>query len=636
MLHSPRSHRLLCLLILCCLTAWEAWAQADQVFVAVREKSWVNADTPYIIAAENSVQDSNMRGLYALTTSRLTEKGSMLGLRCGNAGDEELTSGLQSKMLWRIEQIDNNHVRLRSFVKGNYLYAPTSTTLALNADADVAMAWEWLWESDGSLRLCGTAGRQLGYNHLAESDSGYYKQMKPSSTSACRLRLFCPKNAQGGSAIGEATMQTDGTLLALRQGNSLIAPTTDGGVATYPAADYLNRQETVANDGSIRPWIFTRKGDNRFALLVNDNEGLDYTLRHSSWPAEWTLRDGFITTNETPARHLVLENGQLALVSVAEGKNVPAAAVLHFAPLGPEAQILQAGKGLKQLTGAWSAERLADIDWTATLALDLCAAALPLQVRPFRLQPQGSNTLFYIRDADAPSLQQVDGILVGCSQTPARILRGGTLRDKQPLLIDRDIQLEANALLYERLFLQDGGWETLCLPFAISLPQGIYAEQMVSQVDNVLNFAPISEIPAHTPVIVCDTRIENSPSPIALKAQAGILQPEPEWTGSLLGNYQWMEVGTTTSANVFLLNADGTTFVRAAAGSRLAPFRAYFVGTGSQPLQLRHEADGITATTAPAASPSAVYTLDGRRLSPTRAPLRAGLYIRNGRKVLVH
>ena len=333
-------------------------------------------------------------------------------------------------------------------------------------------------------------------------------------------------------------MQTDGTLLALRQGNSLIAPTEDGGVATYLAADYLNRQETVANDGSIRPWIFTKKGDNRFALLVNDNEGLDYTLRHSSWPAEWTLRDGFITTNETPARHLVLENGQLALVSVAEGKNVPAAAVLHFAPLGPEAQILQTGKGLKQLTGAWSAERLADIDWTATLALDLCAAELPLQVRPFRLQPQGSNTLFYIRDADAPSLQQVDGILVGCSQTPARILRGGTLRDKQPLLIDRDIQLEANALLYERLFLQDGGWETLCLPFAISLPQGIYAEQMVSQADNVLNFAPISEIPAHTPVIVCDTRSENNPSPIALKAQAGILQPEPEWTGSLLGNYQ--------------------------------------------------------------------------------------------------
>ena len=246
MLHSPRSHRLLCLLILCCLTAWEAWAQADQMFVAVREKSWVNADTPYIIAAENSVQDSNMRGLYALTTTRVTAKGNMLGLRCGNAGDEELTSGLQSKMLWRIEQIDNNHVRLRSFVKGNYLCAPTSTTLALNADADVAMAWEWLWESDGSLRLCGTAGRQLGFSHLAETDSGYYKQMKPSSTSACRLRLFCPKNAQGGSAIGEATMQTDGTLLALRQGNSLIAPTTDGGVATYPAADYLNRQETVA------------------------------------------------------------------------------------------------------------------------------------------------------------------------------------------------------------------------------------------------------------------------------------------------------------------------------------------------------------------------------------------------------
>ena len=631
-----RPLRFLCTLMLCFLSACEAWAQADQVFVAVREKSWVNADTPYIIAAENSVQNSNMRGLYALTTTRVTAKGNMLGLRCGNAGDEELTGGLQSKMLWRIEHIDNNHVRLRSFVKGNYLYAPTSTTLDLNADADVAMTWEWLWESDGSLRLCGTAGRQLGFSHLAETDSGYYKQMNPSSTSACRLRLFCPKNAQGGSAIGEATMQTDGTLLALRQGNSLIAPSTDGGVATYPAADYLNRQETVANDGSIRPWIFTRKGDNRFALLVNDNEGLDYTLRHSSSPAEWTLRDGFITTNETPARHLVLENGQLALVSVAEGKNVPAAAVLHFAPLGPEAQILQAGKGLMRLTGAWSAERLADIDWTATLALDLCAAELPQQVRPFRQQPQGSNTLFYIRDADAPSLQQVDGILVGCSQTPARILRGGTLRDKQPLLIDRDIQLEAGALLYERLFLQDGGWETLCLPFAISLPQGIYAERMVSQADNVLNFAPISEIPAHTPVIICDTRNETSPSPIALKAQAGILQPEPEWTGSLLGNYQWMEVGTTTLANVFLLNADGTTFVRAAAGSRLAPFRAYFVGTGSQPLQLRHEADGITATTAPAASPSAVYTLDGRRLSPTRAPLKAGLYIRDGRKVLVH
>ena len=630
--HRPLS--LLLVLMLCLLSAWEAWAQTDQVFVAVRDKSWVNADTPYIIATEDSIPRTDMRGLYALTTSRI--EGNMLGLRCGNVGDSELAGGLLDKMLWRIERTENGHVRLRSYIKGNYLYAPTSATLALKADAGVAMTWEWQWESDGCLSLRGTGDRYLGFSHFTETDSGYYKQVKPSATSRIRLRLFCPKNWLGGSFIGEATMQTDGTLLTLRQGNSLIAPTTNGGVATYPAADYLNRQETVANDGSIRPWTFVRKGDNRFALLVRDNEGLDYTLRQSSSPAEWTLHNGFITTGETPARYLILENGQLTLVSVAEGKAVPTAAVLCFAPLGREADTLLTPAGLKQLTGAWSAERLAAIDWTATFALDLSAAELPLQLRPFRQQPQGGNTIFYIRDTDAPSLQQVDGILVGCNQTPARILRGGTLRDKQPLLIDRDIQLEAGALLYERLFLQDGGWETLCLPFAVRLPQGIYAERMVSQADNVLNFAPVSEIPAHTPVIICDTRSETSPSPIALKAQAGTIQPCTEWTGSLLGNYQWMEVGTTTSANVFLLNADGTAFVRAAAGSRLAPFRAYLVGTGSQSFLLRHEADGITATTAPAASPSAVYTLDGRRLSPTRAPLKAGLYIRDGRKVLVH
>lgn len=632
--HPHRPQPFLWALMLCFLTAWEAWAQADQVFVAVRDKSWVNANTPYIIATEDSIAETDMRGLYALTTSRVKE--NMLGLRCGNVGDSELAGGLLDKMLWRIESTDNGHVRLRSYLKGNYLYAPTSATLDLNADAGVAMTWEWQWESDGCLSLRGTDDRYLGFSHFTEIDSGYYKQVEPRGTAAIRLRLFCPKNWQGGSFIGEATMQTDGTLLTLRQGNSLITPTTDGGVATYSAADFLNRQETVANDGSIRPWIFRRKGDNRFALLVSDNEGLDYTLRQSSSPAEWTLHNGFITTGETPARYLVLENDQLALVDVAEGESVPTAAVLCFATLGSEADTLLTPAGLKQLTGAWSAERLAAIDWTATFALDLSAAELPLQLRPFRQQPQGGNTIFYIRDTDAPSLQQVDGILVGCSQKPARILRGGTLRDKQPLLIDRDIQLEAGALLYERLFLQDGGWETLCLPFAASLPQGIYAERMISQADNVLNFAPVSEIPAHTPVIICDTRSETSPSPIALKAQAGTIQPCTEWTGSLLGNYQWMEVGTTTSANVFLLNADGTAFVCAAAGSRLAPFRAYLASTGSQPLLLRHEADGISTTTAPVAGPSAIYTLDGRRLSPTRAPLKAGLYIRDGRKVLVH
>ena len=632
--HSLRPLRLLCTLMLCFLSAWEAWAQTDQVFVAVTEKRWVNPNTPFIIAAEDSVIGRNMRGLYALTTTKVD--GNMLGMRCGDIGDSELAGGLLDKMLWRIESTDDTHIRLRSYIKGNYLYAPASTTLALNADASEALTWEWQLQSDGSLYLRATDGRYLGFNHHAEIDSGYYKQVKPSSTSVIRLRLFCPQSGHAGSAIGEANMQTDGTRLTLRQGNSLIAPHANGGVATYPTTDYLSRQGIVANDGSIRPWTFVQKGDNRFSLLVNDNEGLDYTLRHSSTPAEWTLREGFITTCETPARYLVYANGQLALARVEEGEDVPAAAVLDFAPLGQEADTLLTPTGLKRLTGAWSAERLAALDWTATYALDLCAAELPLRLQPFRLQPQGGNTIFYIRDTDAASLEQVSGILVGCKQTPARILRGGTLHDKQPLLIDRNIELEEGALTYERRFLRDGGWETLCLPFALRLPQGLNAERLDRWEEDALRFAPISEIPAHTPVIVCDTRSETNSSPTTLQAQAGIIRPYTEWTSSLAGNYHWMEVGATTTANVFLLNAEGTAFVRAATGSRLAPFRAYLVSTGSQPLQLRHETDGITTPAMPAAGPAAVYTLDGRRLSPTHGPLKAGLYIRNGRKVLVH
>ena len=632
----PHSHcRMLLLwtLMLYFLSAWEAWAQSDQVFVAVRDQSWVNANTPYIIAVESSNPGSGKHGLYALTTSRV--KDNMLGLRCGNIGDTELTGGLLNKMLWRIERTDDKHVRLRSFIKGNYLYAPSSTTLNLNADAAMAIVWKWQWESDGSLTLTGTGNRYLGFLHPVELDSGYYKQVTPSATTVIRLRLFCPKSVLEGNMIGEATMQTDGTLLTLRQGNNLIAPTTNGSVATYSIADYLNRQETVANDGSIHPWTFVRKGGNRFILLLNESEGLDYTLSHTSSPAEWTLHAGFITTSEEPARYLAYDNGRLTLATVAEGENAPTSAVLGFAPLGPEADTLLTDTGLKQLRGAWSAEKLAAIDWTATYALDLCAAELPLHLRPFRQQPQEGNTILYIRDTDATSLQQVNGILVGCSQTPARILRGGTLRDKQPLLIDREIMLEEGSLIYERLLHQDGGWETLSLPFAIRLPQGIYAEQMVGMENNVLSFAPIGEIPAHTPVIICDTRSQPSPSPTSFAAQAGIIRPCTEWSGSLLGNYQWMEVGTTTSANIFMLNVNGTAFVRAAAGSRLAPFRAYIAGMGSQPFQLRHETDGITTTPATEAGTPAIFTLDGRRLSPTHVPLKAGLYIRNGHKVLV-
>ena len=634
--HSLRPLRLLCALMLCFLSAWKTWAQTDQAFIAVTDNRWVNSNTPFIIAAEDSIPETNMRGLYALTTTRLTEQESMLGLRCGNIGDSVLTSGLLEKMLWRIERTDDTHVRLRSYIKGNYLYAPSSTSLALNADAGEALVWEWQLQSDGSLYLRAANGRYLGFKHQEEIDSGYYKQLKPSATSVTRLRLFGPKNGQGGSNIGQASLQPDGTRLTLRQGNRLIAPNAQGGVTTYPTTEYLSRQETVANDGSIRPWTFVQRSNNRFALLVNDNEGLDYQLHHSSTPAEWTIREGFITTCEASARYLVYENGQLALASRGEGEEVAAAAVLGFAPLGAPADTLLTRTGLKHLTGAWSAERLAGIDWTATYALDLTAAELPLLLHPFRLQPQAANTIFYIRDADAPSLEQVDGILVGCSQTPAHLLRGGTLHDKQPLLIDRDIDLEAGALAYERQFQQDGGWETLCLPFAIRLPEGLNAEQQVGWENNLLSFAPIGEIPAHTPVIVCDTRSQTSPSPTTLTALGGLIQPCREWTSSLAGNYQWMEVGATPSANIFLLQADGTAFVRAAEGSRLAPFRAYLVATGGQPFRLHHEADGIDTTSMPAAGSGAVYTLDGRCLSPTHGPLKTGLYIRNGRKVFIH
>lgn len=245
------------------------------------------------------------------------------------------------------------------------------------------------------------------------------------------------------------------------------------------------------------------------------------------------------------------------------------------------------------------------------------------------------------------------------------ILNGDTQDADNSDVITSYLNTTVDQVTLQRTFVGDGGWYTLCLPFALTADdiatqfKGADFQKFTGvtmNADNTFNleFRSVSQTRAGVPYLVRpikDTEIINpvftdklisEAKPVTVVVHA--LQTEPFSEYSFTGIYNSTDLFTVdSSANqtIRFVNADGTQLVRPINdGTKLKATRAYVkLPSADTKAMIRHhegETDGIQHTMSDSQSRHAgVYDLGGRYVGPSAEGLERGVYIVDGRKIMI-
>ena len=244
------------------------------------------------------------------------------------------------------------------------------------------------------------------------------------------------------------------------------------------------------------------------------------------------------------------------------------------------------------------------------------------------------------------------------------ILNGDTQDADNSDAITSYLNTTVDQVTLQRTFVGDGGWYTLCLPFALTADdiatqfQGADFQEFTGvtmNADNTFNleFRSVSQTRAGVPYLVRpikDTEIINPVFTDKLISEAKpvtvvhALQTEPLSEYSFTGIYNSTDlfiVDPSANQTIRFVNADGTQLVRPINdGTKLKATRAYVkLPSADTKAMIRHhegETDGIQHTTSDSQSAHAgVYDLGGRYVGPSAEGLERGVYIVDGRKIMI-
>lgn len=251
------------------------------------------------------------------------------------------------------------------------------------------------------------------------------------------------------------------------------------------------------------------------------------------------------------------------------------------------------------------------------------------------------------------------------SSVPGSLILNGDTQDADNSdVITSYLNTTVDQVMLQRTFVGDGGWYTLCLPFALTADdiatqfQGADFQEFTGvtmNADNTFNleFRSVSQTRAGVPYLVRpikDTEIINPVFTDKLISEAKpvtvvhALQTEPFSEYSFTGIYNSTDLFTVDpSANqtIRFVNADGTQLVRPINDkTKLKATRAYVkLPSADTKAMIRHhegETDGIQHTMSDSQSRHAgVYDLGGRYVGTSAEGLESGVYIVDGRKIMI-
>lgn len=244
------------------------------------------------------------------------------------------------------------------------------------------------------------------------------------------------------------------------------------------------------------------------------------------------------------------------------------------------------------------------------------------------------------------------------------VLDGDTQEADNSDAITSYLNMTVDRVTLLRTFVGDGGWYTLCLPFALTAEDistkflGADFQEFTGvtmNADNTFNldFKSVSQTQPGVPYIVRPVEGTEITDPVFINKLISEAQPlsvvhalqtEPFSEYSFTGIYNstdLFQVDPSAGKTIRFVNADGTQLVRPINdGTKLKATRAYVrLPAPDTKAMIRHhegETDGIYHLTVDSPSRhTGVYDLGGRYMGPSAEGLARGVYIMDGRKIVI-
>lgn len=494
-----------------------------------------------------SVQAKNKTKLCAVSLSRTDNKVTI--------SDE--------KLLWQVIKTSAGKVLLYSPTEKKYLVRKkaNSVDVALNAKANDLAEWSYKVTNDGRLSLY--EGNRVLVPHKdynADEDVSYFGNYSStySEKDVRGLALYASSNA---TTSGIITMPTQGQRMCL---TSRSTYQTKGG-SEMPLNDVLLNNGRIAQTAQMQLLTVELTSATTFCLLTDEGY-LSYDMTFSSSPVEWQVQNGCLATVEEFPRFLNYNAGRWYLCSVAS-----LSAPSQWREVVDEPQQSISDKGVCSLKGGWTADALQNLTITDDVkCLDLTVVSLPIKNFEWNALQQKNIPLFVNASDPVPSTWR---FVVRCSATENRLLDAALLlTDKVPFYTDRPIRIAKGQVVYKRTSCTDKGWETLSLPFAATISEGAKAYVYDKLENDTLVCKEAVQIDNGYGYLV----YREAGQILTLTSLAGEMKSNVEaLTSGLLPNMNLMMVSAKTPS-IYLLQRSASTFRRAAVGSKLAPFRAYF------------------------------------------------------------
>lgn len=244
------------------------------------------------------------------------------------------------------------------------------------------------------------------------------------------------------------------------------------------------------------------------------------------------------------------------------------------------------------------------------------------------------------------------------------VLDGDTQEADNSDAITSYLNMTVDRVTLLRTFVGDGGWYTLCLPFALTAEDistkflGADFQEFTGvtmNADNTFNldFKSVSQTQPGVPYIVRPVEGTEITDPVFMNKLISEAQPlsvvhalqtEPFSEYSFTGIYNstdLFQVDPSAGKTIRFVNADGTQLVRPINdGTKLKATRAYVrLPAPDTKARIRHhegDTDGIYHLNVDSPSRhTGVYDLGGRYMGPSAEGLARGVYIVDGRKIVI-
>lgn len=581
-------------------------------------------------------------GRVALMTSGVRDKKQLWAVEStlNTQGGIEL---LSANCAWLLQCNDDGTCNILNS-EGKYLN--TADGVALSLDVKKKSCWNIIPSGIGFvISAIETPDRSLGL--YAWTGDLFFANYKNSVNTTPTLQIFVPQTALPDAEI---VFPKPGSEVVLTVGEKAVAVSQQGNAVVSAAGCRLS-DGTMAIPQGASAFVCEYVNDSVF-VLRNEQGYLGHSLTYADMLAHWTLDavgcvacDALGEIISEPYLAYNKETEEFCLIS---GEDMGNASFLPVLPTecAPEATEEISEEGVKTLRGGWSAEALASVNWQGVSALDVRELALPQTTMEFHRRPAACNIPILV-NADTPKhLMEAWPFVLLCEGESARLATAFTLADGMPLKWTGCFSASPGDLIYTRQMHADGGWETIVVPFDICVPVD-FEVRVPSEISaNEIIFTKVDRLEANRAAIIRHKGTANGKKPQlnlcndSENVRAAISE------SSLQGVYDTLRV-QENSAGIYLLDTSGQNFVKAVAGSWVAPFRAALCPNEMADVAVAYSVrclDDETLGCNSAVSDDSIwqgtcYDLQGRCLLrhtdvASFATLPAGVYIVNGKIII--